>query len=74
MLQACTLRFADAESVRGIAAIVAFALGSCLGGKRAGSLTALRLRHVKLSVVSVFVAGEKVAVPSADCSAHNFYG
>ena len=57
-------RFADVESVRGIAAIVAFTLGSLLGGRRARSLTAIRLRHVKLSVVSVFVAGEKVAVPS----------
>ena len=57
-------RFADTESVRGVASIVAFTMGSLQGGRRARSLTAIKLEHLQLSVVEVTVDGTCVNAPA----------
>ena len=41
--------FADTESIRGVAACAAFTIGCLLGGRRARTLTAIRLKDVKLT-------------------------
>ena len=55
--------FGDAESVRGVAMRAAFTIGSLMGGRRPRTLTAVRLRDVRLFVGSVMLDGVRVCVP-----------
>ena len=52
-----TTHFGDAESVRGVAMCAAYTIGTLMGGRRPRSLTANRLRDLKLFVGSVLVDG-----------------
>ncbi len=57
-------RFADAESVRGLASCSAFTLAALLGGKRARSLTAVKLGDIKLTASTANLDGKAVLVPA----------
>ena len=59
-------RFADHDSVQGMAECAAFTLAALLGGKRARSLTAVRLRDVKLFASHAIVDEQAVLVPALD--------
>jgi len=59
-------RFADRDSVQGMAECAAFTLAALLGGKRARSLTAVRLRDVKLFASHAIVDEQAVLVPALE--------
>lgn len=56
--------FADAESIRGIAACAAFCMGAVMGGRRPRTLTAIRLSDIKLTAGVANVGQETVLVPN----------
>jgi len=58
--------FGDAESVRGVAMCAAFCVG-IMWGRRPRTLTAIRLRDVRLTVGSAWVDGAPVLVPCISC-------
>ena len=55
--------FGDAESVRGVAMCAAYTIGTVMGGRRPRTLTAIRLRDLRLYVGSVVIDGVSVCVP-----------
>ena len=57
--------FADITSVRGVSQCAAFTMGALMGGRRPRTLTAIRLRDVKLTVGLGEVDGQQVKVPHA---------
>lgn len=55
--------FADTESIRAVAACAAFTMGCLLGGRRARTLTAVRLDDVTLTAEICYIHGQQVLVP-----------
>ena len=55
--------FGDADSVRGVAMCAAFTIGTLMGGRRPRTLTAIRLRDLKLFAGCVMIDGIAVCVP-----------
>ena len=45
--------FGDADSVRGVAMCAAFTMGTLMGGRRPRSLTAIRLRDLRLLILDI---------------------
>lgn len=59
-------RFADHDLVQGMAACAAFILAALLGGKRARSLTAIKLKDIKLFASEAHVDGKTVFVQALE--------
>ena len=59
-------RFADHDSVQGMAECAAFFLAGLLGSKRSRSLTAVRLRDVKLFASDAIIDKQHVLVPALE--------
>ena len=55
--------FGDANSVRGVAMCAAFTIGTLMGGRRPRTLTAIRLRDLRLYVGCVTLEGVSTCVP-----------